>query len=397
MLQSLTVAGALAVLGQVPSADGDGRILQLVREAWRELPQSVDATYIHTRTQPPTDEQSVREQIRDRNADIIKRMPPEAREQIERELEAAVHRSLARRTGPVRMLRRVRIAEDLQRVDQTVFWANEDLETESNFTETFVNGALLDNGVRDNWSANRKQRVIAHELRSSKRLYKKDDIRLLGTIGETNRLLLQIATRDEAAFARREATLDHSRAEQLASAAHPELLVEVATSDDSVHGTSVDVFQLRLREAPVHPVSTITTASGNAARVLEVRTFNPETGDLLVEITNADFDETGLPRSVTDVRFPPDGHIDENHYEVISFEAGIEIPHDTFEYVVPAGYSEIVYEPDGTKMRRPGEPREGVLPPRAPNNSGRILLIVNCIFALMLIGYFAWRRKHQPQ
>lgn len=393
----LLFLSAAVLASQSLSSRGDDGLTWIVERAWEPPPASIDATMIVTRFLRPKSEDSIRERIRRQATIVGGKGIPIPDEVFEREVEKSVQRSLLRNNGPIQIMRRVRQLGPLQRIDQRVFWADEVLDVRQPYLETLVNGPEYGNGIVDNWSVNEIDKVVSRDLRKSKPLYKRDRVLDIGGIGEANRIVLQIATRNDAAAALWRLEPDPHKVAQLVEGAHPELTIDVSVVD--AQGDARQQWELRTVQHGVHPFSRLVTTLDEPKVIQEVQLYGTTTGSLTQTIINSDFDDRGVPRRCRQEVYHEDGFIEVTEFEVLEFDPNAEISKEVFAYSVPQGYAEIVHDAHGTSMTAAEDVLHGLARPAPVPGTRqrwmRWILVGNIGFAGICILYTFWwsRRK----
>lgn len=365
-----------------PAVLKEEAIRRLVERAWEDPPESLDATVIHTRRRRPETEQQVRQRLSRLESDIPEQVPEEVRRRMGERFEESVQKSLQRSREPVRMKRRVRLLGSLQRIDQTTFWFDSPFDLDAPYAETLVNGRALEGGTHDNWSINHTQQVVARDLRIGRPLYKKSELPYLGTIGESSIWLLRGATADRTLLRQQLPRVNQARVDALATGTHSEL--DILVRDAQADGHDALKFDIWSRESSRSPISSIITSTA-VDRVYEVVLHDPETGRRTAVTTYSDWDEDGIPRRMHQSIIHDDGFEETSDFEVLEFAANVPIDDTVFEYAVPAGYEEMLYQPDGTVMTSAPGQKEFTPLARPGFPLTRLIQIANILFGLLLV------------
>lgn len=107
-----------------------------------------------------------------------------------------------------------------------------------------------------------------------------------------------------------------------------------------------------------------------------------------------DHDASGLPRYWKHEAVLEDGFVESDIWEVLEYAENIPIPEDVFAFATPSGYSTFVATPTQTTMRfADGRVHTSAGTEAQPKQTGKWLLMVNAIIAIVLIGRVYRRRR----
>ncbi len=332
-------------------APTESQVARLAVEAWRPVPDTLDAEVYYSRTPFIRPIEQIREAVK-KAYDFSKPASPfkDNPELYKREMEAEIQRIAKQQEQPIIIKKRIRIKKGLYREDSVRSSQVEEINPETEYKTTYVNSGDPEKGDFTSFKYSHDTKTAFIDDKKTSR-WKNPEIHFAPSLGFQISLVLRVVLGKKKNNSKaNELIPDPEKIKQITKGEHPDFLVSVRSDTYGKH--LVDRFAISAADSPGKALFVINCDRSDYSRMYQCELHDPSGKVVVIEERDGFFD-SGFPRFWKKSVYSSGQEVVSENYVFANVTVNPNLPKDIFTFSPHENYGVVDKRPEKTIVTQP--------------------------------------------